>query len=179
MTWGPETKILMNIHQNWNTVQAEAVKAGMNTDIKESFDQKLDLLTAEINNQNDAGSLMAAIGLYGELSELAQLFQGEIPPAFYDGKYEVMMVTGLGQMGEWEQARSELPNMKDRWESLKMQSSEKAKPQTTACTEIAIRDLARAVESESRELVMIKGEIAVKDMMKLQEELSSKKMSSQ
>ena len=53
------------------------------------------------------------------------------------------------------------------------------KRQTVSCAEIAVEDLARAVNNNSRELVIIKGEIAVKEITKLQEELSKKRMKDQ
>lgn len=175
VNWESETKALMNIHKSWNSLQAEAMKAGMSNAVKDNFDQALDQLTAEINSQNDIGTLLAAIDLYGQFDEIATLFKGDIPPSFYEAKYQVILVTALGQQGDWEAAQLQLADMKDMWGTLKMQS-QKADPQTVSRTEIAIQDLARAVEREYRELVMIKGEIAVADLMKLQEELKSKKI---
>lgn len=178
VNWESETKSLMSIHKSWNSLQADAMKAGMSNAVKDSFDKALDRLTTEINSQNDIGTLLAAIDLYGQFDEIATLFKGDIPPSFYETKYQVILVTALGQQGDWEAAKPELADMKDLWGTLKMQS-QNADPNTVSRTEIAIQDLARAVESEYRELVMIKGEIAVADLMKLQEELKSKKIGQQ
>lgn len=57
--------------------------------------------------------------------------------------------------------------------------ADKAEKSTVSCAEIAVEDLARAVNNNSRELVIIKGEIAVKEITKLQEELSKKRMKDQ
>lgn len=178
VTWEQETKSLMSIHENWTTLQAKAMQAGMNNSTKIEFDEALDNLTVEINTENEVESLFAAINLFGQFTDIARLFKEEVPPAFYDTKYQVMLVTALGQQGEWETAQTESIVMQDEWDTLKTQT-EKAEKSTVSCTEIAIQDLARAVGNNSRELVIIKGEIAVKEMTKLQEELSSKKMTRQ
>ncbi|MFY9324559.1 MAG: hypothetical protein WAO72_10500, partial [Syntrophomonadaceae bacterium] len=89
-----------------------------------------------------------------------------------------MLVAALGQMGEWETAQTQTISMQEEWDTLKKQA-DRAEKSTVNCSEIAIQDLARAVNNNSRELVIIKGEIAVKEMTKLQEELSSKKMTRQ
>lgn len=178
MTWEQETKGLMKIHENWNSLQAEALKAGMNNNMKAGFDKALDQLTIEINNQDAGGSLLAAINLFGQFTGIAQLFKGQLPPVFYDSQYEVMQVIALGQQEDWEDAQSQVITMQDQWNTLKAQAQQ-AKPQTISCTEIAIQDLVRAVDMNSKELVSIKGEIAVKNMKKLQEELSRKQMGGQ
>lgn len=177
VTWEQEVKSLMSIHENWTTLQAQAMQAGMNNATKSAFDEALDRLTAELNDENDVESLLAAINLYGQFTEIARLFQAELPPSFYDTKYQVMLVTALGQQGEWDTAQTQSVNMEEEWDTLKTQA-DKAEKSTVSCTEIAIQDLARAVSNNSRELVIIKGEIAVKEMMKLQEELSNKEMTS-
>jgi len=177
-SWEQETKSLMSIHENWTTLQVKAMQAGMSNTTKSFFDEALDRLTAEINAQNDEESLLAAIDLYGQFTEIARLFQAELPPSFYDTKYQVMLVAALGQMGEWETAQTQTISMQEEWDTLKKQA-DRAEKSTVNCSEIAIQDLARAVNNNSRELVIIKGEIAVKEMTKLQEELSSKKMTRQ
>jgi hypothetical protein len=177
-SWEKETKSLMEIHENWTTLQAQAMQAGMNNSIKNQFDEALDKLTAEINTENDIESLVAAVNLYGQFAEIARLFEDELPPTFYDAKYQVMLVTAWGQQGEWDLAQIQSEGMLDEWDTLKHQS-DKAEKSTVSCVEIAIQDLARAVKNNSRELVIIKGEIAVKEITKLQEELSQKKMTSQ
>lgn len=177
VSWEKETKSLMEIHENWTTLQAQAMQAGMNNSIKSQFDEALDKLTAEINTENDIKSLLAAVNLYGQFAEIARLFEDELPPTFYDTKYQVMLVTAMGRQGEWDLAQTQSVSMLDEWDTLKHQA-DKAERTTVSCAEIAIQDLTRAVNNNSQELVAIKGEIAVKEITKLQEELSQKKMNS-
>ncbi len=177
VSWEKETKSLMEIHENWTTLQAQAMQAGMNNSIKSQFDEALDKLTAEINTENDIKSLLAAVNLYGQFAEIARLFEDELPPTFYDTKYQVMLVTAMGRQGEWDLAQTQSVSMLDEWDTLKHQA-DKAERTTVSCAEIAIQDLTRAVNNNTQELVAIKGEIAVKEITKLQEELSQKKMNS-
>ena len=177
VSWEKETKSLMEIHENWTTLQAQAMQAGMNNSIKSQFDEALDKLTAEINTENDIKSLLAAVNLYGQFAEIARLFEDELPPTFYDTKYQVMLVTAMGRQGEWDLAQTQSVSMLDEWDTLKHQA-DKAERTTVSCAEIAIQALTRAVNNNTQELVAIKGEIAVKEITKLQEELSQKKMNS-
>lgn len=177
-SWEKETKSLMEIHENWTTLQVQAMQAGMNNSIKNQFDEALDKLTAEINAENDIESVLAAIDLYGQFAEIARLFEDDLPPKFYDTKYQVMLVTAWGQQGEWDLAQNQSVSMLDEWDTMKHQA-DKAEKSTVSCAEIAVEDLARAVNNNSRELVIIKGEIAVKEITKLQEELSKKRMKDQ
>mgnify|MGYP000026191970 CR=1 FL=1 len=172
-TWEQESKSLMNIHENWTALQAKAMQAGMTNATKQKFDENLDRLTTEIHKENDEESLLAAIDLYGRFDEIARLFKAELPPTYYNVKYQIMKVTALGQQEEWEDAQSQSVSMLDDWDTLKNQA-QKAEKSVVSCTEIAIQDLARAVDNQSKELVLIKGEIAVKEMAKLKEELSKK-----
>lgn len=176
-TWEQEIKSLMSIHENWTSLQAKAMQAGMNNTTKMAFDEDLDRLTAAVNEENDVESLMAAIDLYGQFTDIARLFKEELPPIFYDTKQQVMMVTALGQQEDWEAAQSQSISMLEDWDDLKNQSRQ-AEKTVVSCTEISIQDLARAVDNQSRELVIIKGEIAVKEIMKLKKELSKQKMTS-
>jgi len=177
-TWEQEIKSLMSIHENWTALQAKAMQAGMNNATKLNFDDALDRLTAEINKENEAESLLAAIELYGQFDDIARLFKAEVPPTFYNVKYQIMRVTALGQQEDWQTAQTQTVSMLDEWDSLKNQA-QKAEKTVVSCTEIAIQDLARAVDNQSRELVLIKGEIAVKEIMKLKEQLSKKMPTSQ
>lgn len=178
VSWEKEIKSLMEIHENWTTLQAQAMQAGMNNSIKNQFDEALDTLTAEINRENDIESALAAINLYGQFAEIARLFEDELPPTYYDTKHQVMLATAWGQQGEWDLAQSQSVTMLDEWDTLKHQS-DKAEKSTVACAEIAIQDLDRSINNNSRELVVIKGEIAVKEITKLKEELSQKRMTNQ
>lgn len=178
VTWEQEIKSLMNIHENWTSLQVKAMQAGMTNVTKQRFDEYLDQLTTEINRENDVRSLLAAINLYGQFDDIARLFKSEVPPSFYEVKYQIMMVTALGQQEEWEEAQAQSVSMLDDWDVLKNQA-QKAEKTVVSCTEIAIQDLARAVDNESRELVLIKGEIAVKEIAKLKDELSKKMPASQ
>jgi len=49
VTWEQEIKSLMNIHENWTSLQVKAMQAGMTNVTKQRFDEYLDQLTTEIN----------------------------------------------------------------------------------------------------------------------------------
>lgn len=175
INWDKEDQSLKDIHRNWNDLQPEAIKAGLTTNARDDFDAALDRLTAEIGMRNLEGALFAAIGMYKNYADLDQVFKSPVPPMFYRTQYEAMTAIAEGRKENWEQAAEHIPAMKDQWDQLKMQAQD-IEPKTITCTEIAINDVIRAIDNRSRELVLIKGEIAISDLGKLKDEFSRKKM---
>lgn len=162
---------IKNLHNNWNTLEPEAIKAGLTIGSRDNFEQTLNLLTIQASNQDTTESLMAAISLYKYYADLAQVFAMPIPPEFFRVKYEAMSAIGETGRNEWQIAREHILRLQEHWENLKVQAKEVDSSLIT-CTEFAIHDLEEAIEREQIELVMIKGEIAINNLKKLEEKLS-------
>ncbi len=175
-SWEEEGKSLKNIHRDWNTLEPEAVKAGLSITERDSFEQALDKITIEISGQKKVSSLMAAIELYGQYAKMVKVFKTPIPADFYQTKYEIMAASAEAATKEWTKAQERIPNIQKYWNSFKVQAQVKDE-KLMSRTEFSIDDLVQAVNSKQIDTLIIKAEIAMSNLQALEKDLSSKKSS--
>lgn len=168
--WMKEDQSLKSIHQNWNTLEPEAIRAGLTTTSRDNFEMALDDLTRQIGERNIEGTLFAAITLYRYYADVAQVFSTSIPPEFFRVKYEAMEATSRAGKEEWELAREHAAKIPEHWSHLKVQAAG-IDEKLVSRTEFSIQDLEQAVEAEEVHLVQIKGEILMKNLRQMEEKL--------
>ncbi|WP_157048959.1 hypothetical protein [Syntrophomonas palmitatica] len=171
MKYQAETMSLLKIHESWNSLEPEAAKAGMSSTSRDDFEQELDKLTASISEQKLEESLISAIELYKKFSDLIQIFSMSIPPDYFQVKYEAMAAMAFAAQQDWEQASAHITNIQDPWNRLKVQS-QKASQDILMKTDFAVTDLENAVNSKQLSLVIIKGDILMKNLKALEQKLS-------
>ncbi|MGI6487321.1 MAG: hypothetical protein GX964_10250 [Syntrophomonadaceae bacterium] len=173
VAWQNEIKSLKKIHENWNMVEPEAIKAGLTTTARDNFEQTLNVLTQEINQHRVEGTLFAAITLYGHYADISQLFSTPIPAEFFRVKYEIMNSNALVGKREWETARTHAARSLEHWGHLKVQA-EGIEPKLLSRTEFSLHDFDQAVTKKQAEVAMIKGEIVMKNLQNMEKELSQR-----
>lgn len=174
--WQKEFTSLKTIHTNWNSLMPEAVEAGMSIDSRNQFSTTLEQLTNNISNQKLEDSIASALMLYKNYADLTLVFTTTVPASYYQVKYEVMAAIFEASRKNWTAAQEHSPKIKEQWVYLSSQAKE-ADPQIINRTDFAISDLQQAITSKQMELVMIKGEIAMKNLKSLEEKLSNKSSS--
>lgn len=165
---------LMKLHQSWNTVAPEAVKAGLSMEDRDAWEKALSEFTMAAGKQDLKKSMPAAIELYGLYSNLARIFKTPIPPEYYLVRYQVMMLAFNGANDNWDKAAKNLPKLQQHWEQLKVQGKE-VDPKILNKTDFSLRDLKMVVELKSKELLRMKYEVAEKNLLSLQKELSKQR----
>jgi len=176
--WQKEFERLRNIHTSWNSVMPEAVQAGMSIEARNQFTKALDQLTQEISKQQPGPSLSAALSLYKNYADMAQVFSTSIPAEFYQVKYEIMAAIFEGSQKNWTKAEEHVPKMKEHWLYLGAQAKD-TDSKMLSKTEFAILDLEQAIKSKQSDLIMIKGEIAMNNLKSLEGNLAKSTGSSQ
>lgn len=171
--WQKVEQSLKNIHQSWNKLEPEAVKAGLSTTARDNFETALDDLTKRVGEQNPEESLLAAAALYNHYSELARVFTMSVPPDFFQVKYEILSAIIEARRQQWDVAREHVPTLQQHWNNLKLQAKQ-ADMTMLNQTEFSIHDLEQAIEGEHPDLVSIKGEIAMNNLKQLEKKLTSK-----
>jgi len=166
-----ETAGLIKIHESWNNLEPEAAKAGMSSASRDDFEQELDKLTTAISEQKLDESLLSSIELYKKFSDLIQVFSLSLPPDYFQVKYEAMAAMARAAGQDWEQASAHMASIKEPWDRLKVQA-QKAGQETIMKTDFAVTDLENAVNSNQLSLVMIKGDILMKNLKALEQKLS-------
>lgn len=169
--WKVEETSLKNIHKSWNTLEPEAIRAGLAATARDSFEMSLDNLTSQISQQRAEGTLMAAIELYGAYADLVQVFNTPIPPEFFRVKHEAMAAAAQAGRGEWPPAGEHIITAREHWDHLKIQA-EKIDAKLVNQTEFSLQDLEQAIQAERADLVTIKSEILMQNLQKLEQEFS-------
>lgn len=171
-SWQKEVGSIKKIHQSWNQLEPEAVKAGLENADRDGFEQAMEKLTLQIGKQKTEESLMAAIALYGQFASLVKIFETTVPPEFYQVKYEIMSAIAEAGKSKWEDAQKRIPVINDYWNHLKVKAKVKDEKILTQ-TEFAIEDMALALESKEADLLLVKAEIVIKNLQSLEKKLSS------
>ncbi|MEN6326624.1 MAG: hypothetical protein ABFD18_10540 [Syntrophomonas sp.] len=169
--WQKADKSLKSIHQSWNKLEPEAIKAGLQVKARDDFEKGLEDLTLNVGQQKSEESLMAAVSLYKHFAELAMVFAMPTPPDYFQVKYEIMAAITKAAKEDWLAAQKHLPNIQEHWSSLKIQA-QGMDAKLLNQSEYSIHDLMDAITSEQSDLVMIKGEIVMNNLKQLETKFS-------
>lgn len=170
--WQAEVAGIKKIHQNWNQLEPEAVKAGLGLEERDSFEKALEKLTLAIGAQKTDDSLKAAIELYGQYANLVNVFQSPVPPEFYKVKYELMAAAYEAGTKDWESAQKRTASINENWNHLKVKAKAEDE-KLLSRTEYAIQDMILALQSKEVDILLVKTEIAMKNLQSLEKKLSS------
>lgn len=170
--WQKEDTALKSIHLNWNKLEPDAVKAGLSTTEQDSFEKALEDLTLAVSQQKKEESLQAAIELYGQYANLARVFKMPIPPAYFQLKYEIMTSATEAGRKDWSKAQEHITKIQDYWNHLKVQAQVKDE-KLMSRTEFSLQDVEQALKNQLLDTLLIKTEIALKNLLQLEKALSS------
>ncbi|MGE5380584.1 MAG: hypothetical protein ACM3NT_05895 [Methylocystaceae bacterium] len=176
VNWQPEIESLKKLHQEWNALEPEAVKAGMTTEARQKFEAALDGLTAAINKKDITQSEKSAAQLYLEFGRILSYFKYPLPQDYFQVKYLVMTTIAAAFSGDWNTAAADMQNIQEPWSRLRTQADEKQKTEVDR-TEHSIQDLTQAVGQKDLSLTYIKSEIVLGNLKKIEEKLSKKQES--
>lgn len=169
--WKKEEESLKRIHQNWNSMEAEAVQTGLNVEVRDSFEKDLNQLTENISRQEKVAGLLTAAELLMDYGKMTKVFNMPVPPAFF--QLESGIITAITEAGQekWKSAREEIKKAEENWDNLKVQAKDTDK-KILDRTEFSIQDLKQAIENKKIDLTLLKGEIVINNLKKLEEKLS-------
>lgn len=170
--WQNEISGIKKIHQEWNKLEPQCVKAGLSVSARDSFESALDKLTLGVGKQDKKASIVAAIEVYGEYASLVELFNAPVPSDFYRLKYEIMSAVAEAGQNEWDLAQERIPRIKEYWNHVKVQTKQEDE-NLMNCTDFSLQDLENAFMSRETDLLLIKTEIVMKNLQELEKKLSS------
>jgi len=169
--WQAETMSLMKIHQSWNELEPEAIKAGMSSAARQDFETALDKLTQALAQKKLAASLEASIDLYRNFGQVISNFDYPLPQDYFIVRYEVMAVMVAAYSGNWSSAAEHIQASEEPWQRLQTQLDKEQKADADR-TGYSIKDLTQAVELKDVSLTYIKGQIVLSNLKKLEEKMS-------
>jgi hypothetical protein len=170
-TWSKAETGIRKIHQEWNSLEPEAVKAGLLPEVRDRFEKTMEDLTIKISAQKAEDSLVSAIEMYGFYADIGAVLKSKLPAPAYRLKYEIMIMAAYAYMQNWTLAQNHSSGLTQQWEMLKMKD-EGTNSQAFTQSEYALTDFKRAVEMKQKQLVLIKAEIALKNLDELSKKLA-------
>ncbi|MGI6434381.1 MAG: hypothetical protein ACOX0F_03345 [Syntrophomonadaceae bacterium] len=97
--------------------------------------------------------------------------KSKLPAPAYRLKYEIMIMAAYAHMQNWTLAQNHSSGLTQQWEMLKMKD-EGTNSEAFTQSEYALTDFRRAVEMKQKQLVLIKAEIALKNLDELSKKLA-------
>jgi hypothetical protein len=170
-TWSKADTSIRKIHQEWNSLEPEAVKAGLMPEVRDRFEKTMEDLTMSISAQKAEESLINVIEMYGFYADMAAALKSKLPAPAYRLKYEIMIMAAYAHMQNWTLAQNHSSGLTQQWEMLKMKD-EGTNSEAFTQSEYALTDFRRAVEMKQKQLVLIKAEIALKNLDELSKKLA-------
>lgn len=175
--WNKENQNLIKIHESWNALEPEAVKAGLPVRLRDAFEKSLNTLSDHISARNTGDSLMAAIDLYRQFASLDQIFTLPLPGQFMQVRYHTLAaVAEAGNLG-WGAAAQQMADVSEPWAMFKARAG-KIDKKLLDKTEFSLQDLKQSADNRQNNLVIIKGEMALKNLKAVEQELSGSSGSS-
>lgn len=168
--WSKEDQQVIDLHQKWNGFEPIAVKTGIEQSDLNSFKEQLDQLTVTIKSRNIQDSLLAVNGAYKFIPSFIEFYEQENPPDLYRVKYQLNEIIFNAEGGNWELSENETNALEEIWPKLRVKLRSKD-ADLAEKFEFAIKDLKRTVGKQNKELVKIKGKIAMDNLKEMENKL--------
>lgn len=170
--WQQTTQAVQKLNQDWNALDPQASKAGLNATQRDNIKKALDKLTAAVGAQNTEKSMLAAVALFGQSGSLVKVFMSPVPPEYFQLNYEIMMSAMESEKMQWSAAEARIPKMQSTWSTVKTAAKGKNSGLMNQ-TELSIRDYEVAIRGRQTEIVSTKAEIALQNLKAVEEALTA------
>ena len=170
--WREEMQLVRSLHQDWNSLEPEAVSKGLSTTTQEALEKSLCDLTRAVESRQALEAQLAANQVYRYYIEAAALFKTGIPSNLERVRYHVMEARLQTAKGSWDTATVEAGEALEIWRRLSY-SLNKIERRTLSQVEYSLTDLVNVVNEQSTILTSIKTEIALENLDKLEREIKS------
>lgn len=170
--WQQTSQLVQKINQDWNALEPQASKAGLNASQRNRIKNALDSLTAAVSAQDTEKSMLAAIELFGQSGSLAGVFMSPVPPEYFQLNYEIMRSAMEAEKMQWSAAEARIPKMESTWSTVKTAFKGKNSSLTNQ-TQLSIRDYETAIRGRQAEVVSTKAETALQNLKAVEEALTA------
>lgn len=170
--WQQATQSVQKLNQDWNALQPQASKAGLNAIQRDNIKKALDKLIAAVGTQDTEKSMLAAIALYGQSGSLVKTFISPVPPEYFQLNYEIMMSAMESEKMQWSAAEARILKMQSTWSTVKTAAKGK-NPSLMNQTELSIRDYETTIRGRQAEIISTKAEIALQNLKAVEEALTA------
>ncbi|MBO8158968.1 hypothetical protein [Thermosyntropha sp.] len=166
-----EKELLGRMYREWNMLEPELVKEGINKSERENFQKGLDELGKAVQEESKADALLAGLKMYKHYADISRFFAVPVPADFYMVKYEALTAATLAENRDFDKARKHLPAMLEYWNMLKVQKKQ-ADAKLLNQVEFSLYDLKQVIENKEGMLLVWKTEVVKGNFEQLEDSLS-------
>ena len=120
--WTREQDSIRKINQQWNSLEPEAIKAGLNPEVRDQFEKTMEELTMNISERKSQGKPHRCHRVISFLFGYGDGTQKQAPAPYYRVKYELMMSAARANALQWDMARQHASSLSQHWEMLRMKN---------------------------------------------------------
>lgn len=161
--WTKLETTVETLHVRWNAFEPLARSEDVSTEVIDSFEQQLIVLTEQIMARNEENTLVAANKLYSHFPDFLNLYKHNQPPEVKEAKSLARQIVMYGQQDKWDESKTMLEDMKKAWQSAKT-SMTKSDKNLNKRIDAAIIDFSYVVGEKKKNLAQLKGDILIDNL---------------
>jgi hypothetical protein len=159
-----------DLHYKWNSFMPMAVKKGAGNELIDNFSDGLNSLTSTAISKNRTNTLMACSYLYGYIPDLYSLYKTPMSPEIKRIRYYIRNAMLNAMTANWEQAESDMENLKSSWSLYKNAIPQKQLEDANRL-DFSIFELEKVIGKKDQPLSDIKGRVAMSNVGTLEKAL--------
>lgn len=164
--WVKQEQQLEQIHQQWNTYEPKAMKAGARLEIVTGFEEQLNVLTAKVMARDRYGAQLAANRAAQYIPDFLQLYGTNPSPDLSRLRYLNRDVMLKVDANDWVGAEKDLAEMPPIWSRVRSEAKGEEEYETNK-VDFSLTDLNQAVKTRDKALVRIKADIVERNLTTL------------
>lgn len=166
--WKDTTTKIEETHKQWNELQPDLSKGGVQQKVLDDFSNTLNTLTTYITAKDLQNTLLYSNELYRFIADFMDPYNNKTPPESKRITYFIRNAKYSGMANQWEKAKSSITNLKSHWSILKPQIK-KDQQDAADKMDVSILELEKVVAQSNMTLTKIKSDIALENVKALEQ----------
>ena len=167
--WDDIDKKVKDIHTQWNSYEAEALKKGATPDTFSKFKNSLNGLTVAVENRDHENIINLGSQMYLNLSPFFDLYKDEIGGSIGRIKYSVYQAFLVAEKGDKQKADEFLTQAETNISNMRQKlGTDKKKVAMLDKLNFALQDMKSSLQLDSSSLLKIKRDIILKNIEELE-----------
>jgi len=168
--WKEIDKIINTLHYQWNSYLPLAAKKNAGRNLIDGFSTALNSLTDTVISKNKTNTLLAASYLYAYIPDFYSLYRAETSPEIKRVRYYTRNAMLNAMTANWEQADSDMSNLKNVWNLYKNIVPEEQR-ELSSQLDYSIQEFEKVLSEKNQPLCDIKGRVVMSNIQALEESM--------
>lgn len=172
MIWNDINSKVKGLHEKWNSLEPELIKAGGSQDAIKNFEDTLNNLTISSTNYKYMDTLMLSNKLTSYIPSLTTNFKSKIPNQIYHMKYYIRQIVLDSSNNNFNMSNSNFKKMLVYKDTLISQLAEKKLSELANKLNTSIADLQDVLKTKDMSVIKIKSSVVMKNLNEVKEKMS-------